>query len=111
MVNRGIAALTAQSIVGNEGKEVFVTEMEVASIMTENTTLDPNSLLTKKDAIYMDLIGKTNNMDVVKKLKDIVSYIGQDPNLVSKNVFSEVQNLIEQLNLSNVKENEQVKMI
>lgn len=109
MMNKGMAALTAQSIVGNEGLEVFGTEMEIAAEVTKGSNLEMNDLLTKKDAIFKEMAEKTNNIEAVGELKGLLAYIEKDPHLVQANVFSKVSNLMQQLNMENIKTTEQAK--
>ena len=105
MVNRGLAALTAGALVGNDGTEVFTTEMELATTLTQDTELSTNDLLTKKDAIYKEMLKKTN-VDLVQRLKGLVSYIEKDPRLSKKSVFIEVADLMQQIEAAKVNQNQ-----
>lgn len=102
-MDRGLSALAAELVVGNEGMPVFEKEKEIADVMTQNTNLGMNELLTKKDAVYKDLASRCN-MDLVKKLKDLITYIELHPQ-TNTNIFEQVVDLMRQIEEENINQN------
>lgn len=107
-MHRGLSALTARALVGNEGPEIFETEETIASLTTQYTDLSANELLTKKDAIFQNLALKFD-VNVVKKLKDMITYLELHPQ-TKTNTFGQVVDLLQQLDQEKVQNiNEQAK--
>ncbi len=102
-MHRGLAGLTAQSLVGNEGKDIFETEQNIAFEVAQHTNLSVNDLITKKDAVFHDL-AINFDINLVKKLKELVTYLETHPQ-TKTNTFGQVVDLLQQLEQAKVVQN------